>query len=86
MNNFNKINEYDKYIDYYTFDDIFKSCNGDFCGDEFTVSKNDSASEDDVFWYNRGGSYWGDNWTIYANMLYTYGSAAWATFLVVATN
>ena len=86
LNNFNKINEYDKYIDYYTFDGIFKSCDGDFCGDEFTVSKHNSASEDDVFWYNRGGSYWGDNWTIYADMLYTYGSSNWDTFLVIATN
>ena len=81
LENFNEINEDNKYIDYYTFDGIFKACNGNFCGDEFINRISTSFKIDS--WFNRGGSIGGMDTMIFQETNYGYGSSAWATFLVV---
>ena len=81
LKNFNEINENNKYIDYYTFDGIFKACNGNFCGDEFITGLESSYIQNS--WFERGGSHGGLDASIFDRAIYGWGFQTKDTFLVV---
>ena len=84
LNEFNKINEYNKYIDIYNTESILTACNG-FCTDGFFESSGGSNKK--IWpWGERGGNDGSMSYTILSSPYYGYGFADNSTFLVVTTN